>query len=304
MLQTTTYIRKWNVAIKSAISSFVNFIVWPEKWYKIKYIQIFMTSYWTLDATYTLIDIANGKWPFLVNTLPIIVFFLNTYSKHVAILITICLLCYILLEMDCIFYMYHAAAVRNSGCNGNCILGLHPFDERRRYFVMLVNSILHYPCPVCWSPHARQPRVTTPSQDDYIQILQLCDGLRPVSAIAYGIVGLFNERICPQPVQNRLRGCDCCARRPRHGLHSTCSTTTATPLGQEVHLLDASTIEECSLQWRVMVAASPRCAASRVTSHMGAKCWHHCRMKGGTRWRRCTVVWAVWTSLTTACQFW
>ena len=139
-------------------------------------------------------------------------------------------MCYILLEMDCIFHMYHAAAVSNSGCNGYCILGLHPFDERWRYFVILDNSILHYPCPV-WSPHARQPRMTNPSHDCYIQILQLCDGLTPVTAIADETVGLFNERICSQTVQNRLWECHRCACRPRHGLHLNLSDDDSDSLG-------------------------------------------------------------------------
>ena len=98
---------------------------------------------------------------------------LKTYSKRVAILIIIGLLCCMLLELDCIWiYKYHTAAISNSGCNGDCILGLRPANERRRYFAILDNPILHHLCPVCWSPPARQPGVTTPAQDCCIQILR------------------------------------------------------------------------------------------------------------------------------------
>lgn len=67
-------------------------------------------------------------------------------------------------------------------------------------------------------PHARRPRVTTPTQDGHIRLLHLRDRLRPATHTADETVCLHNRRISVQTVRNPLRASNIRARRPHQGL--------------------------------------------------------------------------------------
>ena len=107
------------------------------------------------------------------------------------------------------------AVARSLNVNASTMSGLrHRFEE----FGMTTNR-----------PHARRPRVTKPAQFRYIRILNLLDRLRPATATADEAVGLFNRRISPQTVQNRLKEANLRVHRSRRG--------------REEHPQDVSTLE-------------------------------------------------------------
>ncbi|KAL0162118.1 hypothetical protein M9458_041514 [Cirrhinus mrigala] len=70
-------------------------------------------------------------------------------------------------------------------------------------------------------PSNRRPRVTTPAQDLHIQHLDLQDHLRPATWTAAATIGLHNQRISAQTVNNCLREAHLHARRPHQGLDLT-----------------------------------------------------------------------------------